>query len=67
MSDKIGHECGIAAIRLLKPIDYYIEIGRLNTNLTLVGAGTILIGIVLLITAILLFSLVTVVREKRNQ
>ena len=48
-------------------IDYYIEIGRLNTNLTLVGAGTILIGIVLLITAILLFSLVTVVREKRNQ
>ena len=48
-------------------IDYYIEIGRLNTNLTLVGAGTILIGIVLLITAILLFSLVTVVREKHNQ
>ena len=46
---------------------YYSEIGRLNTNLTLVGAGTILIGIVLLITAILLFSLVTVVREKRNQ
>ena len=25
MSDKIGHECGIAAIRLLKPLDYYIE------------------------------------------
>ena len=25
MSDKIGHECGIAAIRLLKPINYYIE------------------------------------------
>lgn len=25
MSDKIGHECGIAAIRLLKPFDYYIE------------------------------------------
>ena len=25
MSDWIGHECGIAAIRLLKPMDYYIE------------------------------------------
>ncbi|MBT8041611.1 MAG: hypothetical protein KJN98_00415 [Pontiella sp.] len=25
MSDWIGHECGIAAIRLLKPLDYYIE------------------------------------------
>ena len=25
MSEWIGHECGIAAIRLLKPLDYYIE------------------------------------------
>ena len=25
MSDWIGHECGIAAIRLRKPLDYYIE------------------------------------------
>ena len=25
MSDWIGHECGIAAIRMLKPLDYYIE------------------------------------------
>lgn len=25
MSDKIGHECGIAVIRLRKPLDYYIE------------------------------------------
>jgi glycosyltransferase involved in cell wall biosynthesis len=46
-------------------IDFYVEFGRLNTNLTLIGAGTILIGVVLLITAILLFSLVSVVREKR--
>ena len=46
-------------------IDFYIEFGRLSTNLTLIGAGTILIGVVLLITAILLYSLVNVVREKR--
>ncbi len=25
MSDFIGHECGIAAIRLLKPFEYYVE------------------------------------------
>ncbi|MDF7797912.1 hypothetical protein P4C99_00455 [Pontiellaceae bacterium B1224] len=25
MSDWIGHECGIAAVRLLKPLDFYIE------------------------------------------
>jgi len=46
-------------------IVYYAEIGRLNPNLTLIAIGTILIGVVLLISAILLFSLVNVVREQR--
>jgi glycosyltransferase involved in cell wall biosynthesis len=45
-------------------VEYYTEIGRLNTNLTLVGAGTTLIAVVLFITGILLYSLVSVVREK---
>ena len=35
----------------------------LNTNLTLIAAGTVLIGVVLIITAVLLYSLVSVVRE----
>jgi len=43
---------------------YYTDIGRLNTNLTLVGAGSMLIAVVLLVTGILLYSLVSVVREK---
>ena len=43
---------------------YYTEVGRLSTNLTLIGAGTTLIAVVLLITAILLYSLISVVREK---
>ena len=47
-------------------IQYYVEFGRLSTNLTLVGVGVFFIGIVLLITAILLYSLVAVVREGRN-
>jgi len=42
---------------------YYAEIGRLNTNLTLVAGGTLLIGVILVVTAILLYSLVSVVRE----
>ena len=46
-------------------VQYYVNVGRLNTDLTLIGAGTILIGIILLISAILLYSLVSVVREKR--
>jgi glycosyltransferase involved in cell wall biosynthesis len=44
--------------------EYYAEIGRLNTNLTIIAAGTVLIAVVLLITSILLYSLVSVVREK---
>jgi glycosyltransferase involved in cell wall biosynthesis len=47
-------------------IQYYVDVGRLSTNLTIVGATTILIGIVLLITATLLFSLVSVVREGKD-
>lgn len=46
-------------------IQFYVEVGRLNTNITLLAAGVILIGIVLLISAILLFSLVNLVRERR--
>ena len=45
-------------------ISFYAEVGRLNPNLALISIGMIVIGIVLLISAILLFSLVNVVREK---
>ena len=48
-------------------INYYIEIGRLNTNLTIVGAGCILTGSVLLLTTILLYSLISVVRENSDK
>ena len=42
---------------------YYAEMGRLNTNLTLIAAGTLVIAVILIVTAILLYSLVSVVRE----
>ena len=48
----------------IRDSQYYVEIGRLNTNLTVIGGGAILIGLVLLISAILLYSIVNVVREK---
>ena len=47
-------------------VEYYIQVGSLNTNLTLIGAGSFLIAIVLLITSVLLFSLVSVVREGKE-
>ena len=45
-------------------VEYYVEIGRLNTNLTLVSAGVMLTAIVLSVAGILLYSLISVVREK---
>ena len=47
-------------------VQYYAEIGRLNTNLTLIACGTLLIGVILIVTAILLYSLVSVVREGKG-
>ena len=42
---------------------YYAEVGRLNTNLTLIAGGTLVISMMLMVTAVLLYSLVSVVRE----
>lgn len=54
----------IGSIFTYYTVSFYAEIGRLNPNLALIAVATILIGIVLLISAILLFSLVSVVRER---
>ena len=48
-------------------IQYYTEIGRLNPNITLIAVGSLLIGIILIVTAILLYSLVSVVREGKTK
>ena len=44
-------------------IQVYTEGGKLITNITLIGVGTTIIGLILTMTAILLYSLVSVVRE----
>jgi glycosyltransferase involved in cell wall biosynthesis len=48
-------------------IQYYAEIGRLNTNLIIIAAGTLLIGTILSVTEVLLYSLVSVVREGKTR
>jgi len=47
-------------------IQAYAETGKIITNITLIGVGTTIIGVILIITAILLYSLVSVVRERKN-
>ena len=48
-------------------IQHYADVGSLNTNITIIAAGTLLIGIILTVTGILLYSLVSVVREGKSR
>jgi len=56
----------IGIIFLYFSVEYYADIGRLNPNTTLISAGALLLGSILFISAILLYSLITVVRETRK-
>ena len=51
---------------LIWTFQIYAEETRVVTNIVLVGIGTLLLGSVLLISAILLYSLVSVVQDNRN-
>ena len=46
-------------------IQVYVESQAIITNISLIGIGCVVIGTVLLMTAVILFSIVTVVNEKR--
>ena len=57
---------GIGIVFTYFSVEYYTEVGRLNTNLTLISAGALLLGSILFISAILLYSIITVIRENKN-
>ena len=46
-------------------IQVYVENQTIITNISLIEIGCVVIGTVLLMTAVILFSIVTVVNEKR--
>ena len=48
------------------PIQIYADEGSLITTITLIGATTIIVGLILSIAAILLYSLVSVVRDTNS-
>lgn len=58
---------GIGITFILWTIQNYAEEHKIITNVALIGIGTTIVGVVLLITAILLYSLVSVVREKNTR
>jgi hypothetical protein len=47
-------------------LQIFSESRQIVTNITLIGIGSVMIGILFLMTAIILYSTVSVVREKRN-
>ena len=52
---------------LIWTFQIYAEETKVVTNIVLVGIGTLLLGAVLMISAILLYSLVSVVQDNRNE
>ena len=48
-------------------IDYYMEVGRINPNVTIVAAGTTAIAVILLVTSVLFYSLATIVEGNKSK
>ena len=48
-------------------IDYYMEVGRINPNVTIVAAGTIVIAVILLIASVLFYSLTNIVQGNKSK
>ena len=55
---------GIGLFFLFWTLQLFAESGKIITNVSLIGIGGIVIGIVLLVTATILYSIINVVREK---
>ena len=51
---------------ILWTVQAYTQNGKIITNIALIGIGTMIVGVVLIITAILLYSLISVVRERNS-
>ena len=48
-------------------IDYYMEVGRINPNITIVAAGTTAIAVILLVASVLFYSLATIVQGNKSK
>ncbi len=55
---------GIGLFFFIWTIQIFTDTRQVVTNIALIGVGSILVGIILVMTSIMLFSLVNVVREK---
>jgi glycosyltransferase involved in cell wall biosynthesis len=56
---------GIGLFFILWTIQAFSETREIITNISLIGIGSITLGMILIVTAIILYAIVSVVREKR--
>ena len=57
---------GIGLFFVVWTLQYFTETRQILTNLALIGVSGVILGIVLVMNAILLYSIVNLIREKRN-
>ncbi len=57
---------GIGLFFVVWTLQYFTETRQILTNLVLIGVSGVILGIVLVMNAILLYSIVNLIREKRN-
>ena len=57
---------GIGLFFVVWTLQYFTETRQILTNLALLGVSGVILGIVLVMNAILLYSIVNLIREKRN-
>ncbi len=57
---------GIGLFFTIWTIQGFTETRQIITNVAIIGIGTTIVGVMLIMTSIMLYSLVNVVREKHN-
>jgi len=55
---------GMGLVFIFWALQLFSETGRIFTNISLIGIGGVVIGVILLVTATILYSIIAVVREK---
>ena len=57
---------GIGLFFVVWALQYFTETRQILTNLVIIGGSGVILGVVLVMNAILLYSIVNLIREKRN-
>ena len=57
---------GIGLFFVVWALQYFTETRQILTNLVIIGVSGVILGVVLVMNAILLYSIVNLIREKRN-